>query len=73
MNKHILFALAFIIVIIAILINVYQIYYTPPSDFLKISQLYISLGFLLLLLILLIFVYIAYFLLRKEKQCVKIV
>jgi nitric oxide reductase large subunit len=71
-NKHILFAFAFTVIIIAILVNIYQIYHTPPSDFIKFSQLYISLGFLFLLLILLIFVYIAYLLLRKEK-CVEIV
>jgi hypothetical protein len=65
MNKHVLFVIAFSVVIIAILVNVYQISTLTNSDFIKISQLYIILGVLLLLLILLIFVYVAYLLLKK--------
>jgi high-affinity Fe2+/Pb2+ permease len=61
------FAVAFAAVIIAILVHVFLIYNTPPNDFLKISQFYISLGFLLLLLILLFFVYVAYLLLKNSE------
>jgi magnesium-transporting ATPase (P-type) len=66
MNKHVLFVIAFAVVIIAILVNVYQISTISGFDFIKISQLYITLGFLLLLLILLIFVYVDYLLLKKK-------
>jgi hypothetical protein len=66
MNKNIWFVIAFAIVIIAILINIYQISTISGFDFIKISQLYITLGFLLFLLILLIFVYMAYLLLKKK-------
>jgi uncharacterized membrane protein len=68
MKYKIQFSIAFAAVIIAILVHVFLIYNTPPNDFLKLSQFYISLGFLLLLLILLIFVFIAYLLLIKQKR-----
>ena len=67
MKYKIQFAVAFATVIIAILVHAFLIYNTPLSDFIRISQLYISLGFLILLLILLIFVYVAYLLLKKEN------